>query len=134
MTNRFAGVNFLNCSSGFCSGFFASVGVCMASALRRLDCGFFDFCVEGGLGARKRCGEGVWVGIGAATLMDAGPFVWVVGGAGRNASLVETCWVVATARVGVRQSRIAENAGTRCHEAGPTQTNKIWKTAQTTLQ
>ena len=95
MTNRFADVNCLDWSSGFCSGFcadfFAIVCACIASALRRLDWGFFDFCVEGGLGAKKRCGEGVWVGIMEATWVDLEPFclraqcgmlvkAWCVGG------------------------------------------------------
>ena len=62
-TKRFAGVSFLNCSSGFGCAFFIEAGVCIARALRRPDCGFLVFCVEGGLGAKKRCGEGVWVGI-----------------------------------------------------------------------
>jgi len=124
MTNRFAGVNFLNCSSGFCSdfcaGFFALVCACIASALRRLECGFFDFCVEGGLGAKKRCGEGVWVGIMEATWVDLGPFclraqcgmlvkAWCVGGDSKG-----RCEAGAYCRKrGYAQSR-----------AEPTQTNK----------
>ena len=40
------------------------LGVCRASALRKLDCAFgFGFWVEGERGARKRCGEGVSVGM-----------------------------------------------------------------------
>lgn len=66
-TKRFAGVDFLNGSSGFGCVVFVDAGVWIASALRRPDWGFFGFCVEGGLGAKKRCGEGVWVGIVGAT-------------------------------------------------------------------
>jgi hypothetical protein len=40
------------------------LGVCAMKPLRRPDCGFAFACwAEGGFGARKRCGDGVCVGI-----------------------------------------------------------------------
>jgi hypothetical protein len=83
-TKRFAGVTFLNCSSGFGCMFFTDAGVCIARTLRRPDVGFLVFCMEGGLGARKRCGEGVWVGIVRATSAIAACSIWRVGGVRRN--------------------------------------------------
>ena len=63
-TKRFAGVSCLNCSSGLSRVELVGLGVCTASALRRPDWGFgFAFWVDGGLGARKRRGDGVCVGI-----------------------------------------------------------------------
>jgi hypothetical protein len=39
-----------------------------------------DFWVEGGLGARKRCGEGVWIGIVWKTWAIAAALIWQIGG------------------------------------------------------
>lgn len=67
MTKRFAGTNFLDSDSVVGSGF-ALLGCCVARALRRLDCGFgVGFCEEDGWGVKKRCGEGVCIGISIAT-------------------------------------------------------------------
>jgi hypothetical protein len=81
---RFAGVNFLNSSSAFGSALFVDAGVCTATVLRRPEWGFFDFWVEGGWGARKRCGEGVWVGIVGTTSAITAGSIWRIDGVRRN--------------------------------------------------
>lgn len=49
-------------------GVFVEVGGGSAAGLRNPDCGLVDLCVECEFGARKRCGEGVCVGIVIAVL------------------------------------------------------------------
>jgi hypothetical protein len=63
-TKRFAGGSCLKCSSDVCLPVVAALNVSEAKPLRRLDGGFgFDFCADGGWGAKKRCGDGVCSGI-----------------------------------------------------------------------
>lgn len=69
MTKRFAGVTFgvSASASGICLSASVVFGVCAVKPCRKFDWGFgFDFgfwALEGGSDARKRCGEGVCVGI-----------------------------------------------------------------------
>lgn len=67
MTKRFAGVTFRSSPTStdtLCEDAPVGFGVCAVKPCLRLDCGFgFDFWVDGGAGARKRCGDGVCLGI-----------------------------------------------------------------------
>lgn len=73
MTNRLADVTFFHCVSGVgaCSVRSAGFGVWTAKTLRSPDCSFcLGCCAAVARGARKRCGEGVSVGIVAASFMS----------------------------------------------------------------
>lgn len=94
---------------GWGVGVFAAAGGWSVAALRRLECGLVEFGAECGLGlglgARKRCGEGVWAGMLMATvtvtaaLVAAGALSLGLLGGGRCLSHRE----------------VAKNAGARGH-------------------
>jgi hypothetical protein len=65
MTKRFAGVDFVACGSDVSYVTAAAVfGVCTVKPLRRPEGAFgLGFWVDGAAAARKRCGDGVCVGI-----------------------------------------------------------------------
>lgn len=65
-TKRFAGVTLRSSPAGVCASLEerTGLGVCAVKPWRRPDCGFgFALCDVAGLGARKRCGDGVCDGI-----------------------------------------------------------------------